>query len=62
MDRLEQEAPRIVQVLDLKGVVTEQQIDRWRIVGATSFAEEAHTPVVAIPLSRQRFVRIRPRA
>jgi hypothetical protein len=52
MNRLIPEAPRVVLIIDPDGVMTEEQIDRWRIDGATSFAEEAHTPVRAIPLSR----------
>ena len=52
MNRLIPEAPRLVLVIDPNGVMTEEQIARWRIDGATSFAEEAHTPVRAIPLSR----------
>jgi hypothetical protein len=50
-DGLIPEPPIIVTHVAPDGTVERQVIERWRIVRATSFDREAHTPVRPIRLS-----------
>ena len=50
-DRIVPEPPRVILRYNRDGTIDREIVLRWRIVGATSFAPEAHTPVRPIRLS-----------